>query len=36
MSGGKLMMIFAGINNNMRVFQIKREIEEIIHKGRSI
>jgi hypothetical protein len=26
---GKLMRIYAGIDNNMRVFQIEREIEKV-------
>jgi hypothetical protein len=33
---GKLMKIYAGIDNNMKVFQIEREIEEVAQKGRSI
>jgi hypothetical protein len=33
---GKLMRIYAGIDNNIRVFQIEREIEEVAQKGRSI
>jgi hypothetical protein len=33
---GKLMRIYAGIDNNMKVFQIEREIEEVAQKGRSV
>ena len=33
---GKLMRIYAGIDNTMRVFQIEREIEEVAQRGRSI
>jgi hypothetical protein len=29
---GKLMRIYVGIDNNMKVFQIKREIEEVAQK----
>jgi hypothetical protein len=33
---GKMMRIYEGIDNNMRVFQIEREIEEVAQKGRLI
>jgi hypothetical protein len=33
---GKLMMIYMGIDHNMRVFQIEREIEEVAQRCKSI
>jgi hypothetical protein len=30
------MRIYAGIDNNMKVFQINKEIEEVAQKGRSV
>jgi hypothetical protein len=30
------MRIYVGIDKNMRVFQIEREIEKVAQKGRSI
>jgi hypothetical protein len=33
---GKLMMIYARINNNMKVFQIERKIKEVAQKCRSV
>jgi hypothetical protein len=32
----KLKRIYAGAENNMRVFQIEREIEAIVQRNRSI
>jgi hypothetical protein len=32
----KLMSIYVGIDNNMKVFQIEREIKEVAQKGRSV
>jgi Zinc knuckle/Retrotransposon gag protein len=33
---GKLMRIYAEIDNNMKVFQIEKKIEEVTQKGRSV